>query len=215
MPWDAPKGVEHRPKPRWCHGWFGYGSNMVKYQWSKGKHGKTMGKPTIWAILGVLSGKPSNPIFPFSGYNTLWPLLSYRSYRNFTEEYSGKWTIPTSNGNVAWTLAVNPTSMVLVRWVSHLLEVIYGTCDTKIPHVSLAIFFGICGLKLRSISNQMSEYYGEDVLFEAAEEVETAPTVVALQNFQDNCCRFVKIIIMPMWKPLAVYPVRLFWHGLV
>ena len=41
----------------------------------------------------------------------------------------------------------------------------------------------------------MSEYYGEDVLFEAAEEVETAPTVVALQNFQDNCCRFVKIII--------------------
>ena len=164
MPWDAPKGVEHRPKPRWCHGWFGYGSNMVKYQWSKGKHGKTMGKPTIWAILGVLSGKPSNPIFPFSGYNTLWPLLSCRSYRNFTEEYSGKWTIPTSNGNVAWTLAVNPTSMVLVRWVSHLLEVIYGTCDTKI---------------------------------------------------QDNCCRFVKIIIMPMWKPLAVYPVRPFWHGLV
>jgi hypothetical protein len=61
----------------------------------------------------------------------------------------------------------------------------------------------------------MSEYYGEDVLFEAAEEVETAPTVVALQNFQDNCCRFVKIIIMPMWKPLAVYPVRPFWHGLV
>ena len=53
-----------------------------------------------------------------------------------------------------------------------------GNCDTKIPQVlSLVIFWGsICTLKLRSISNQMSDYYGEDVLFEAAEEVQTAPT---------------------------------------